>query len=216
MTARSPPVAQRHPRAGAHRRAAPPLGGAGSARWSRPCWLWHLLTEQRRRAVAALRPAPGAGRGRPTPSAPARDRRLLPGPRPEPDPHPDRLRARRGRSASALGIAAGPLPLGRATCSSRCSRWSARSRRSRWCRSRSCCSPRNEQGIVFITFTAAFFPVLVSTRHAVRALPTVWEDALRTMGGSRRRVLAHGRAAGHRCPASSAACRSAWASPGSA
>ncbi|KRF14142.1 ABC transporter permease [Nocardioides sp. Soil797] len=51
--------------------------------------------------------------------------------------------------------------------------------------------PTNEQGIVFITSTAAFFPILVSTRHAVRALPTVWEDALRTMGASRRRVLTH-------------------------
>ncbi|MEU4245998.1 ABC transporter permease [Amycolatopsis sp. NPDC026612] len=49
--------------------------------------------------------------------------------------------------------------------------------------------PTNEQGIVFITFLAAFFPVVVSTRHAVRALPVVWEDAIRTMGGSRRRVL---------------------------
>ena len=49
--------------------------------------------------------------------------------------------------------------------------------------------PRNEQGIVFITFTAAFFPILVSTRHAVRALSTVWEDAVRTMGGGRWRVL---------------------------
>jgi len=49
--------------------------------------------------------------------------------------------------------------------------------------------PTNEQGIVFITATAAFFPILVSTRHAVRALPTVWEDALLTMGASRRQVL---------------------------
>lgn len=49
--------------------------------------------------------------------------------------------------------------------------------------------PRNEEGIVFITFTAAFFPILVSTRHAVRALPTVWEDAVRTMGGGRWRLL---------------------------
>ncbi|MEU4619968.1 ABC transporter permease [Actinoplanes sp. NPDC023801] len=49
--------------------------------------------------------------------------------------------------------------------------------------------PRNEQGIVFITFTASFFPILVSTRHAVRALPAVWEDAVRTMGGGRWRVL---------------------------
>ncbi|WP_426502381.1 ABC transporter permease [Dactylosporangium sp. McL0621] len=47
----------------------------------------------------------------------------------------------------------------------------------------------DEQGIVFITGTAAFFPVLVSTRHAVRALPAVWEDAVRTMGGGRLRVL---------------------------
>jgi NitT/TauT family transport system permease protein len=49
--------------------------------------------------------------------------------------------------------------------------------------------PTDEQGIVFITFVAAFFPILVSTRHAVRALPTIWEDAIRTMGGSRRQVL---------------------------
>jgi NitT/TauT family transport system permease protein len=49
--------------------------------------------------------------------------------------------------------------------------------------------PSSEQGIIFITATAAFFPVLVSTRHAVRALPLVWEDAVRTMGGSRWRVL---------------------------
>ena len=50
--------------------------------------------------------------------------------------------------------------------------------------------PSNEQGIVFITCTAAFFPVLVSTRHAVRALSPVWEEAVRTMGGGRWRVLA--------------------------
>ncbi|MFF3845363.1 ABC transporter permease [Streptomyces sp. NPDC002328] len=49
--------------------------------------------------------------------------------------------------------------------------------------------PSNEQGIVFITFTAAFFPVLVSTRHAVRALTPVWEEAVRTMGGGRLRIL---------------------------
>lgn len=49
--------------------------------------------------------------------------------------------------------------------------------------------PSNEQGIVFITFTAAFFPVLVSTRHAVRALAPGWEEAVRTMGGGRWRIL---------------------------
>ncbi|OEJ23527.1 ABC transporter permease [Streptomyces agglomeratus] len=49
--------------------------------------------------------------------------------------------------------------------------------------------PTNEQGIVFITFTAAFFPVVVSTRHAVRALTPVWEEAVLTMGGGRLRVL---------------------------
>ena len=49
--------------------------------------------------------------------------------------------------------------------------------------------PGNEQGIVFITCVAAFFPILVSTRHAVRALPTIWEEAVRTMGGGRWRVL---------------------------
>ncbi|MFF0200526.1 ABC transporter permease [Streptomyces sp. NPDC005017] len=50
--------------------------------------------------------------------------------------------------------------------------------------------PDNEQGIVFITFTAAFFPVLVATRHAVRALAPAWEEAVLTMGGGRWRVLA--------------------------
>lgn len=49
--------------------------------------------------------------------------------------------------------------------------------------------PQDEQGIVFITFTAAFFPIMVSTRHAVRALPTLWEDAVRTLGGRRIHVL---------------------------
>jgi NitT/TauT family transport system permease protein len=49
--------------------------------------------------------------------------------------------------------------------------------------------PSNEQGIVFISYVAAFFPILVCTRHAVRALPTIWEDAVRTMGGGRWRVL---------------------------
>ncbi|MGW7203857.1 ABC transporter permease [Streptomyces sp. NPDC054837] len=50
--------------------------------------------------------------------------------------------------------------------------------------------PSNEQGIVFITFTAAYFPVLVSTRHAVRALTPAWEEAVLTMGGGRSRILA--------------------------
>ncbi|MPY32341.1 ABC transporter permease [Streptomyces adustus] len=49
--------------------------------------------------------------------------------------------------------------------------------------------PSNEQGIVFITFTAAFFPVLVSTRHSVRALIPVWEEAVLTMGGGRWHIL---------------------------
>ncbi|GAA2795828.1 ABC transporter permease [Saccharopolyspora taberi] len=49
--------------------------------------------------------------------------------------------------------------------------------------------PSNEQGIVFITFVSAFFPIVVNTRHAVRALPAVWEDAVRTMGASRAQVL---------------------------
>jgi NitT/TauT family transport system permease protein len=49
--------------------------------------------------------------------------------------------------------------------------------------------PSSEQGIIFITAAAAFFPVLVSTRHAVRALPLVWEDAVKTMGAGRWRVM---------------------------
>jgi len=49
--------------------------------------------------------------------------------------------------------------------------------------------PTDEAGIVFITFLAAYFPIMVSTRHAVRALPTLWEDSVRTLGGGRREVL---------------------------
>ncbi|MCP2309693.1 ABC transporter permease [Kitasatospora paracochleata] len=49
--------------------------------------------------------------------------------------------------------------------------------------------PENEQGIVFITCAAAFFPIAVATRHAVRAVPPRWEEAVRTMGGGRARVL---------------------------
>ncbi len=49
--------------------------------------------------------------------------------------------------------------------------------------------PSGEQGIVFITFLAALFPIVVATRHTVRALPVVWEDAVRTMGGGRRAIL---------------------------
>ena len=49
--------------------------------------------------------------------------------------------------------------------------------------------PSDEAGIVFITFLAAYFPIMVSTRHAVRALPTLWEDSVRTLGGSRWDVI---------------------------
>jgi NitT/TauT family transport system permease protein len=49
--------------------------------------------------------------------------------------------------------------------------------------------PTDEAGIVFITFLAAYFPIMVSTRHAVRALPTLWEDSVRTLGGGRWQVL---------------------------
>ena len=49
--------------------------------------------------------------------------------------------------------------------------------------------PTNEQGMVAITGTAAFFPIFVSTRHAVRALPTTVEDAVRTLGAGRWTVL---------------------------
>lgn len=51
--------------------------------------------------------------------------------------------------------------------------------------------PSSEQGIVFITFFAAFFPVLVNTVHAMDSLPKVWEDAARTMGASWVAVLRH-------------------------
>jgi NitT/TauT family transport system permease protein len=51
--------------------------------------------------------------------------------------------------------------------------------------------PTGEQGIVFITFFAAFFPVVVSTIHAMKTLPDVWEEAARTMGAGRFSVLAH-------------------------
>lgn len=49
--------------------------------------------------------------------------------------------------------------------------------------------PTSEQGIVFITFFAAFFPVAVSTIHAMHTLPKVWEEAARTMGAGRLSVL---------------------------
>ena len=49
--------------------------------------------------------------------------------------------------------------------------------------------PSDEAGIVFITFLAAYFPIMVSTRHAVRALPTIWEDSVRTFGGNSWDVL---------------------------
>jgi NitT/TauT family transport system permease protein len=49
--------------------------------------------------------------------------------------------------------------------------------------------PTDEAGIVFITFLAAYFPIMVSTRHAVRALPTLWEDSVCTLGGGRWEVL---------------------------
>ena len=49
--------------------------------------------------------------------------------------------------------------------------------------------PSDEAGIVSITFLAAYFPIMVSTRHAVRALPTIWEDSVRTLGGGRLDVL---------------------------
>ncbi|MEV6275614.1 ABC transporter permease [Nocardia sp. NPDC051832] len=49
--------------------------------------------------------------------------------------------------------------------------------------------PTGEQGIVFITFFAAFFPVAVSTIHAMHALPKVWEEAARTLGAKRWEIL---------------------------
>lgn len=49
--------------------------------------------------------------------------------------------------------------------------------------------PTSEQGIVFITYFAAFFPVAVSTIHAMKTLPEVWEEAARTMGAGRVSVL---------------------------
>jgi NitT/TauT family transport system permease protein len=51
--------------------------------------------------------------------------------------------------------------------------------------------PSSEQGIVFITFFSAFFPVVVSTIHAVDSLPKVWEEAARTMGAGRMSLLFH-------------------------
>lgn len=51
--------------------------------------------------------------------------------------------------------------------------------------------PSSEQGIVFITFFAAFFPVIVSTIHATDSLPKVWEEAAKTMGAGRVSLLFH-------------------------
>lgn len=49
--------------------------------------------------------------------------------------------------------------------------------------------PSSEQGIVFITFFAAFFPVVVSTIHAIDSMPKVWDEAARTMGASQWTIL---------------------------
>ncbi|WP_019204395.1 ABC transporter permease [Tsukamurella sp. 1534] len=49
--------------------------------------------------------------------------------------------------------------------------------------------PSSEAGMVAITATAAFFPITVSVRHAVRALPVVWEESVRTQGGGDLAVL---------------------------
>jgi NitT/TauT family transport system permease protein len=51
--------------------------------------------------------------------------------------------------------------------------------------------PTGEQGIVFITAFAAFFPVAVSTIHAMHALPKVWEEAAHTLGARRWQILLH-------------------------
>lgn len=51
--------------------------------------------------------------------------------------------------------------------------------------------PSSEQGIVFITFFASFFPVAVATIHAMKTLPLVWMDAAQTLGASKRQVLLH-------------------------
>ena len=65
---------------------------------------------------------------------------------------------------------------------------------------------------MFITFLAAFFPIMVSTRHAVRALPTPWEDR----ADARRQPV--GRPASRwcfrvSCPVCSADCPSASVLP---
>ncbi len=75
--------------------------------------------------------------------------------------------------------------------------------------------PTDEAGIVFITFLAAFFPIMVSTRHAVRALPTIWEDSVRTLGEAGGMCCA-GWCCRASCRVSSADCRWGWASRGSA
>jgi len=51
--------------------------------------------------------------------------------------------------------------------------------------------PTSEQGIVFITAFAAFFPITVATIHAMKTLPPVWTDAARTLGANRWQVLVH-------------------------
>lgn len=51
--------------------------------------------------------------------------------------------------------------------------------------------PSSEHGIVFITFFAAFFPVVVSTIHAMDSMPKVWEEAAQTMGAGRISLLFH-------------------------
>ncbi len=122
--------------------------------------LWQLLTGARRRPAGctstACRPrSRSAARLR----LPAGHGRLLPGPARQPASGSSPASRWPRCSASPLGIADRALPAGTAdvlqpllevVC--------GRSRRSRWCRSRSCSSPRNEQGIVFITFTRGVLP----------------------------------------------------------
>src|SRR5262249_36535071 len=70
--------------------------------------------------------------------------------------------------------------------------------------------PTDEAGIVFITFLAAYFPIMVSSRHAVRALPTLWEDSVRTFGATAG-MCCGASCYPASCPGCSVGCRSAWA-----
>ena len=147
--------------------------------------------------------------------APALGPAVLPGPGAEPGADPHRLRPRRGRGRRPRHRARRGRAWLADVRSSRSWRSCARSRRSRWCRSRSCCSPPTSRG-------SSSSP---SSRRSSRSWSAPGTPCGRCRRCGRTRCGPSAAAGGGcsarsccraSCPASSAGCRSAWASRGSA